>query len=41
MYGVSEGPIRSWDSGVVLGTISAGAVLLGLLVLAELRGPCR
>jgi hypothetical protein len=39
MYGVSEGPIRSWDSGVVLGTISAGAVLLGLLVLAELRRP--
>ena len=37
MYGVSEGPIRSWDSGVVLGTITAGAVLLGLLVLAELR----
>ncbi len=41
MYGVSEGPIRSWDSGVVLGTISAGAVLLGLLVLVELRRPGR
>jgi EmrB/QacA subfamily drug resistance transporter len=39
MYGVSEGPIRGWGSGVVLGTVSAGAVLLGLLMLAELRRP--
>ena len=37
MYGVSEGPVRGWDSGVVLSTACAGAVLLGLLVLAELH----
>ncbi|HEX3492590.1 MAG TPA: MDR family MFS transporter [Streptosporangiaceae bacterium] len=39
MYGVSEGPVQGWDSRVVLATVCAGAVLLGLLVLAELRRP--
>ena len=39
MYGVSEGPIRGWSSGVVLGTIAAGAVLLAVLVVVELRRP--
>jgi EmrB/QacA subfamily drug resistance transporter len=39
MYGVSEGPIRHWSSAVVQATIAAGAVLLGLLVLVELRKP--
>jgi EmrB/QacA subfamily drug resistance transporter len=37
MYGVSEGPIRGWDSGVVLATVCAGAVLLGSLAVIELR----
>jgi EmrB/QacA subfamily drug resistance transporter len=37
MYGVSEGPIRSWSSAVVLATIAAGAVLLIALVIVELR----
>jgi EmrB/QacA subfamily drug resistance transporter len=39
MYGVSEGPIRHWSSAVVQATIARGAVLLALLVLAELRRP--
>jgi EmrB/QacA subfamily drug resistance transporter len=37
MYGVSEGPVRGWGSGVVLATVLSGAVLLGVLVIAELR----
>jgi len=37
MYGVSEGPIRHWSSGVVRATVAAGAILLAVLVLAELR----
>ncbi|HUZ22363.1 MAG TPA: MDR family MFS transporter [Streptosporangiaceae bacterium] len=37
MYGVSEGPIRHWSSGVVQATIAAGTILLAVLVLAELR----
>jgi EmrB/QacA subfamily drug resistance transporter len=37
MYGVSEGPIRGWGSGVVLATALSGAVLLAVLVIAELR----
>ncbi len=37
MYGVSEGPIRHWSSGIVQATIAAGAILLAALVLAELR----
>jgi EmrB/QacA subfamily drug resistance transporter len=37
MYGVSEGPIRGWGSGVVLATVLSGAVLLAVLVIVELR----
>jgi EmrB/QacA subfamily drug resistance transporter len=37
MYGVSEGPIRHWGSGVVQAAIAAGVILLAVLVLAELR----
>jgi EmrB/QacA subfamily drug resistance transporter len=37
MYGVSEGPIRHWSSAVVRATVAAGAVLLAVLVLVELR----
>ncbi len=37
MYGVSEGPTRHWSSGVVRAAVAAGAVLLALLVLFELR----
>jgi EmrB/QacA subfamily drug resistance transporter len=37
MYGVSEGPLRHWSSAVVQATIAAGAVLLALLLLVELR----
>ena len=37
MYGVSEGPIQHWSSDIVLATIAAGAVLLLVLVLVELR----
>jgi EmrB/QacA subfamily drug resistance transporter len=36
MYGVSEGPIRGWDSVPVLATIAVGVVLLGLLVWVEM-----
>jgi EmrB/QacA subfamily drug resistance transporter len=36
MYGVSEGPIRGWDSGPVLAAIAAGVVTLAILVRAEL-----
>ena len=37
MYGVSEGPIRHWSSGIVQAAIAAGAILLLVLVLVELR----
>ena len=37
MYGVSEGPIRHWSSGIVQAAIAAGAILLLALVLVELR----
>jgi EmrB/QacA subfamily drug resistance transporter len=37
MYGVSEGPIRGWASAIALSTITAGAILLAVLVLVELR----
>ncbi len=37
MYGVSEGPIRHWDSAVVLATTAAGVILLAALILVELR----
>jgi EmrB/QacA subfamily drug resistance transporter len=39
MYGVSEGPIRHWSSAAVRVTVAAGAILLAVLVLAELRKP--
>jgi EmrB/QacA subfamily drug resistance transporter len=39
MYGVSEGPIKGWHSPDVLATIAAGAVLLVVTVLVELRTP--
>jgi predicted MFS family arabinose efflux permease len=37
MYGVSEGPIRGWSSGLVLATALSGTALLAVLVTAELR----
>ncbi len=37
MYGVSEGPIRHWSSGIVRAVIAVGAILLAVLVLVELR----
>ncbi len=37
MYGVSEGPNHGWRAPEVLGTIVAGAVLLALMVVVELR----
>jgi EmrB/QacA subfamily drug resistance transporter len=37
MYGVSEGPVRHWNSPVVLTACAAGAILLAVLVLVELR----
>jgi EmrB/QacA subfamily drug resistance transporter len=37
MYGVSAGPNRGWSSAEVLGSITPGVVLLGLLVVVELR----
>ncbi len=39
MYGLSEGPVKSWDSPDVLGTIALGLALLGVLVPHELRAP--
>ena len=37
MYGVSEGPTRSWATTDVIATIAAGTALLAGLVLYELR----
>jgi EmrB/QacA subfamily drug resistance transporter len=37
MYGLSEGPDRGWHDPRVLGTIAAGAVLLTVMVVVELR----
>jgi EmrB/QacA subfamily drug resistance transporter len=37
MYAVSEGPSKGWGSTVIVLTGIGGAVLLGLLVLVELR----
>jgi EmrB/QacA subfamily drug resistance transporter len=37
MYGVSEGPIKGWNQGFVLGTITGGALLLVLMVVVESR----
>lgn len=39
MYGISEGPVKSWGSPDVVVTILAGAVLLVALVPWELRRP--
>ncbi len=37
MYGVSEGPLQGWASPEVLSTCGAGVLLLGMLVVWELR----
>jgi EmrB/QacA subfamily drug resistance transporter len=37
MYGVSEGPDLGWGSAEVLGTVAAGAALLAVMVVVELR----
>jgi EmrB/QacA subfamily drug resistance transporter len=37
MYGVSEGPVKGWHAADVLATIAAGAVLLAVMVVVELR----
>jgi EmrB/QacA subfamily drug resistance transporter len=37
MYGVSEGPLKSWSSSDVIGACVAGAVLLTAMVMVELR----
>jgi EmrB/QacA subfamily drug resistance transporter len=37
MYGVSEGPNLGWHDRQVLGSIAAGAVLLAVMVVVELR----
>jgi EmrB/QacA subfamily drug resistance transporter len=37
MYGVSEGPFKGWGTPLISSTIAAGAVLLLVMVLVELR----
>jgi EmrB/QacA subfamily drug resistance transporter len=37
MYGVSEGPLLSWSSPRVITACCAGAMLLGIMVMVELR----
>jgi EmrB/QacA subfamily drug resistance transporter len=37
MYGVSEGPLKSWSSTDVIASCVTGAVLLGVFVVVELR----
>ena len=37
MYGVSEGPLRSWSSPSVLAACTAGVVLLGVFTVVELH----
>ena len=37
MYGVSEGPLKSWSSPAVIATCVAGVLLLVALVVVELR----
>jgi EmrB/QacA subfamily drug resistance transporter len=37
IYGMSEGPVKGWSSGVVLAVLSVGAVLLAVMVVVELR----
>jgi EmrB/QacA subfamily drug resistance transporter len=39
MYGVSEGPLKSWASLDVIASCVIGAILLGALVVVELRTP--
>jgi EmrB/QacA subfamily drug resistance transporter len=39
MYGVSEGPLKSWSSPDVIASCIAGAALLGAMVAVELRVP--
>jgi EmrB/QacA subfamily drug resistance transporter len=37
MYGVSEGPFKGWGTPLIFSTIAAGAVLLLVMVVVELR----
>jgi EmrB/QacA subfamily drug resistance transporter len=37
MYGVSEGPLKSWSSPVVITTCVIGAILMTAMVMVELR----
>jgi EmrB/QacA subfamily drug resistance transporter len=37
MYGLCEGPSRGWGTPAILGTVSGGLLLLGVLVRVELR----
>jgi EmrB/QacA subfamily drug resistance transporter len=37
MYGVSEGPDLGWGSAIVLATVCTGLVLLGAMVVVEMR----
>jgi EmrB/QacA subfamily drug resistance transporter len=37
MYGVSEGPLKSWSSTDVIASCVTGALLLGVFVVVELR----
>jgi EmrB/QacA subfamily drug resistance transporter len=37
LFGISDAPVRGWDSPVILGSILLGAVLLAVLVRLELR----
>jgi EmrB/QacA subfamily drug resistance transporter len=39
MYGISEGPLKSWSSPEVVATCVAGSVLLVVFVFVELRTP--
>jgi EmrB/QacA subfamily drug resistance transporter len=39
MYGVSEGPLKSWSSPTVIASCAAGIALLGAMVAVELRVP--
>jgi EmrB/QacA subfamily drug resistance transporter len=39
LFGLAEGPSRGWGSGIVVGSLIAGAVLTVALVVVELRVP--
>ncbi len=39
MYGISEGPFKSWGSPLIVGSITAGALMLAALIPVELRHP--